>query len=259
MAEPPVAFAGVLRKLRTDARLTQEELAAAAGLSLRAVSDLERSVVTTPHKDTVRLLADALHLIGPARAEFEAAARGRVVPAGTGAGGAAAATRTLPRDIASFTGRHEELRELVEAAAGTGGTVSIHAIGGMAGVGKTAFAARDLEEALGLYRDLGNRGGEVTALNEAGTLSRVRGDLRQAGSCHQQALDLARQIGSSWDEAHALAGLGRCALAASRTVEAEGMLRQAVAIFQRIGAAETADVSAELDALTAARPTSHES
>jgi len=181
-------------------------------------------------------------------------------PLRTVPGGVAAATRTLPRDLVSFTGRQRELAELIDAAAGAaGGVVGIHAIGGMAGVGKTAFAARDLEEALGLYRDLGNRGGEVTALNEAGTLSRVRGDLRQAGSCHQQALDLARQIGSSWDEAHALAGLGRCALAASRTVEAEGMLRQAVAIFQRIGAAETADVSAELDALTAARPTSHES
>ena len=36
------------------------------------------------------------------------------------------------------------------------------------------------------------------------------------------------------------------------------MLRQAVAIFQRIGAAEAADISAELDALTAARPTSHD-
>ena len=114
MAEPPVTFASVLRKLRTDARLTQEELAAAAGLSLRTVSDLERGVVTTPHKDTVRLLADALHLIGPARAEFEAAGRGRVVPAGTGAGGVAA-TRTLPRDVASFTGRQEALHELMDA------------------------------------------------------------------------------------------------------------------------------------------------
>ena len=52
----------------------------------------------------------------------------------------AAATRTLPRDIASFTGRQQELQELVEAAAGAGGVVGIHAIGGMAGVGKTAFA-----------------------------------------------------------------------------------------------------------------------
>ena len=78
-------------------------------------------------------------VIGPARAQSGAAAPGRV-PGGAGAGGAAAATRTLPRDIASFTGRQQELRDLVEAAAGPGGVVGIHAIGGMAGVGKTAFA-----------------------------------------------------------------------------------------------------------------------
>ena len=61
-------------------------------------------------------------------------------PAGAGTGGVAAATRTLPRDIASFTGRQQELAQLAEAAAGAGGVVTIHAIGGMAGVGKTAFA-----------------------------------------------------------------------------------------------------------------------
>lgn len=60
MAEPPVRFAGVLRGLRVNARLTQEELAEAAGLSWRAVSNLERGMVTTPHKDTVRLLAEPL-------------------------------------------------------------------------------------------------------------------------------------------------------------------------------------------------------
>ncbi len=135
MAEPPVTFAGLLRQLRREARLTQEELAEAAGLSVRAVSYLERGVVTSPQKETVRLLADALGLIGPARAEFEASARGRPAP-----GGVAAATRTLPRDIASFTGRQQELEQLAKAAARAGGVVSIHAIGGMAGVGKTAFA-----------------------------------------------------------------------------------------------------------------------
>jgi tetratricopeptide (TPR) repeat protein/transcriptional regulator with XRE-family HTH domain len=138
VAEPPVRFAGVLRKLRAEAGLTQEELAGAAGLSPRAVSDLERGVVTTPHRDTVRLLAEALHLDGPARARFEAVARARA-----GASGVAAATRTLPHDIASFTGRQQELEELVDTAAdvaNSGGTVAIHAIGGMAGVGKTAFA-----------------------------------------------------------------------------------------------------------------------
>jgi class 3 adenylate cyclase/tetratricopeptide (TPR) repeat protein len=61
-------------------------------------------------------------------------------PLRTVPGGAAAATRTLPRDLASFTGRQPELRGLIEAAAGGGGVVGVHAIGGMAGVGKTAFA-----------------------------------------------------------------------------------------------------------------------
>ena len=135
MAEPPTGFAGLLRKLRREAGLTQEELAEAAVLSVRAVSYLERGVVTSPQKETVRLLADALGLIGQVRAEFEVAARGRAGP-----GGVAAATRTLPRDIASFTGRQQELEQLTKAAAGAGGVVSIHAIGGMAGVGKTAFA-----------------------------------------------------------------------------------------------------------------------
>ena len=148
MAEPPVVFAGLLRTLRTKAGLTQEQLAEAASLSSRAVSDLERGINLTARKETARLLADALNLTGPSRAEFEAIARGRIPAGGYQVGaaappGVAAATRTLPRDIASFTGREPELRELVEAeagAAGSGAVVSIHAIGGMAGVGKTAFA-----------------------------------------------------------------------------------------------------------------------
>ena len=141
MAEPPVTFAALLRKLRTEARLTQEELAEATGLSPRSISDLERGIATTPRRDTVRLLADGLGLAGPVRAEFEAVARGRPVPAGAGTGGATAATRTLPRDIASFTGRQQELQALVDAAAGAGGVVGIHAIGGMAGIGKATSAA----------------------------------------------------------------------------------------------------------------------
>ena len=78
MAEQSVLeFAGVLRQLRAEARLTQEELAEAAGLSPRSVSDLERGINRTAHKDTAELLAGALGLAGPARAVFVAAARGR--------------------------------------------------------------------------------------------------------------------------------------------------------------------------------------
>ena len=96
MAEQSVLeFAGVLRQLRAEARLTQEELAEAAGLSPRSVSDLERGINRTARKDTAELLAGALGLAGPARAVFVAAARGRapaaeVLAAVRGEAGAAA-------------------------------------------------------------------------------------------------------------------------------------------------------------------------
>jgi len=114
VAEPPVTFAALLRRLRAEARLTQEELAEASGVRPRSISDLERGVALAPQRETIRRLADGLGLTGPVRVQFEAVARGRAVPATTGAadiGGAAAATRTLPRDIASFIGRHQELQE----------------------------------------------------------------------------------------------------------------------------------------------------
>ena len=78
MAEQPApGFAGLLRQLRAEAELTQEELAEAAGLSPRSVSDLERGINRTARKDTAELLGDALGLAGPVRTLFVAAARGR--------------------------------------------------------------------------------------------------------------------------------------------------------------------------------------
>ena len=144
-------FGGLLRRLRDEAGLTQEELAEAAGVSQRAVSDLERGINRTARKDTALLLAGALGLDGQPRDLFIEAARGRgeakaVLAARQGlAPGAfaAAATRGLPRDIAAFTGREAELARLMGALADMppeGGVVGIHAIDGMAGVGKTTFA-----------------------------------------------------------------------------------------------------------------------
>jgi transcriptional regulator with XRE-family HTH domain len=58
--------------------LTQQELAKAAGVSPRAVSDLERGINRTARKDTAVRLAGALGLAGPVRSLFVAAARGRI-------------------------------------------------------------------------------------------------------------------------------------------------------------------------------------
>ncbi len=149
--QPGLGFGGLLRQLRDQAGLTQDELAEAAAVSQRAISDLERGVNATARKDTAVLLAGALGLDGHARDLFVAAARGRAPACDVLAaaaqeaqtGSAAAASRTLPRDVAAFTGRQDELARLVARcadAAGDGGVVSVHAIGGMAGIGKTTFA-----------------------------------------------------------------------------------------------------------------------
>ena len=63
-AQPELSFAGLLRQLRAEARLTQEELAEAAGVSPGSVSNLERGINRTAHKDTAVLLAGALGLAG---------------------------------------------------------------------------------------------------------------------------------------------------------------------------------------------------
>ena len=163
MAEPELSFAGLLQQLRAEAGLTQEELAEAAGVSAGSVSNLERGITRTAHKDTGVLLADALHLTGSAGAVFVAAARGKAPPAevltarqeGPGAF-AAAATRALPRDIAAFTGRQAELSRLMgalDAAAAGSGVVGIHAVDGMAGIGKTTFAVHAAHRLTGVFSD----------------------------------------------------------------------------------------------------------
>jgi transcriptional regulator with XRE-family HTH domain len=70
-----LGFGGLLRQLRAEAGLTQEELAEAAGLSPRSVSDLERGINRIARRDTAELLGGALGLAEPVRPVFVAARR----------------------------------------------------------------------------------------------------------------------------------------------------------------------------------------
>ena len=54
------SFAELLRSLRERAGLTQEELAARAGLTSHAVSSLERGTRKRPYPHTVRALAEVM-------------------------------------------------------------------------------------------------------------------------------------------------------------------------------------------------------
>jgi transcriptional regulator with XRE-family HTH domain len=126
MAEPPApTFAGLLRQLRTEARLTQEELAEAAGLSPRSVSDLERGINRTAHKGTAVLLAGPLGLDEPTCSLFVAAARGRgsaaAVLAATGHAAEVNSSDTVPGGAASAEGAGSWVG--AAAAAGRGGVL----------------------------------------------------------------------------------------------------------------------------------------
>jgi transcriptional regulator with XRE-family HTH domain len=57
--QPAHGLGSLLRRLRADAGLTQEELAGRARVSPRTISDLERGVSATARASTARLLADA--------------------------------------------------------------------------------------------------------------------------------------------------------------------------------------------------------
>ena len=124
MAEQPgLSFAVLLRQLRTKALLTQEELAEAASVSPRSVSDLERGINRTARKDTAFLLADALGLAGPARELFVAVARGQApttqMLAAARAAFAAGATPGLTRGGGSLPGGQAELAWLLGAVTGS--------------------------------------------------------------------------------------------------------------------------------------------
>jgi predicted ATPase/DNA-binding CsgD family transcriptional regulator/transcriptional regulator with XRE-family HTH domain len=168
MAEQPaLEFGGLLRQLRAQVKLTQEELAEAAGLSPRSVSDLERGVNRSARKGTAVLLADALCLAEPVRAWFVAAARGRapvaeVLAAMRGeAPGAATLTRPAARESAaggvhgfapaltSFVGRAEAVREV----AGLLEEYRLVTVAGPGGSGKTRLAGEVAGRVTGRFAD----------------------------------------------------------------------------------------------------------
>ncbi len=142
----------LLRALRAGRLLTQEELADAAGVSVRTVRSLEGDRPRPPRPETVRRLADALQVTGDERRRFEAACAGRAVPSPT----AVPTPETLPPAARNFCGRTNEIDHVVSVLVPEphGGVVGvpIATVVGKPGVGKTALALQVAHRLQGLGR-----------------------------------------------------------------------------------------------------------
>jgi predicted ATPase/DNA-binding XRE family transcriptional regulator len=106
-AGAPASFGAHLKALRVSAGFTQEELATIAGISVHAVSALERGERRRPHHETVRALAAALDLGEAAKDALVQSARAAPHDAADELSGV-----TLPVPLTALHGREGDLRTL---------------------------------------------------------------------------------------------------------------------------------------------------
>jgi tetratricopeptide (TPR) repeat protein len=117
-------------------------------------------------------------------------------------------------------------------------------------------ATASLTQALQLFRDLGDRHGQADAsinLGELLSLSSAHPNSAHTNSAHPdarsyhtQALSVAREVNAAYQEARALEGIGRCQIEEGNPGQGVAQLRQALAIYRRIGAPEAQRVETAL-------------
>jgi transcriptional regulator with XRE-family HTH domain len=158
MDEPNNAALGaMLRRYRVAADLSQEALAAHAGVSVRTISNLERGVLHRPRNETLRLLAQALGLTADEREAFLSAARRSHRPPGAQSHDASAATAfassasSLVIPPTPLIGREYEIAAIVTLMRER--ATRLLTLVGPGGVGKTHLALETAQALTATFRD----------------------------------------------------------------------------------------------------------
>jgi predicted ATPase/DNA-binding XRE family transcriptional regulator len=133
-AAPPGSFGTRLKALREAAGFTQEELATIAGLSVHAVSALERGERRRPQVETVRALSAALDLNGATRDALLGSARA----SSDNSANDVHSGSPLPLPLTALIGRDDDVRTLSQWLAD--GAARLITLVGPGGVGKTRLA-----------------------------------------------------------------------------------------------------------------------
>ncbi len=124
---PSETLAALVKRLRASGKISQEELAARAGLSQRTVSNIERGVQLHPRRITLEILTEALGLVEDERRElFAIAGASEIAP--------------VPPLTSSVLGRDRIIDEI--CAIYKRGERAFVTVTGAPGVGKTVLARR---------------------------------------------------------------------------------------------------------------------
>jgi predicted ATPase/DNA-binding XRE family transcriptional regulator len=123
----------LLRQYRAEAHVSQEELAERAGVSARAIGDIETGISLWPRAITISLIAEALQLDAAARETLRLASSRRGLSANT----------ELP-EAAPLVGREAEMAAVLALLRDE--DVQLVTLTGGPGVGKTALAAAAARE-----------------------------------------------------------------------------------------------------------------
>ena len=180
------AFATLLRRERIDAGLSQEDLAERAGLSPRAISDLERGLRRAPHRPTVDRLADALHLSQEDRAALASSVsrhRERAQSASH------VEHRHLPVPLTSFVGRERDVAEVGRLVQ----TARLVTIAGPPGIGKSRLALHVAASLEGVFPD-GVRLAELASVSDPALV--VREVAAALDMIEPSTRPLAHEVGS---------------------------------------------------------------